>query len=470
MAIMTAKEAAILCEGTLKGDPGALIKTFVTDSRKVTEGAMFVALKGENTDGNKYLEAAVDAGASCVLGERESERGNCIVVPDALKALQLMSKKFLDNRRPRVYAVTGSVGKTTTKEFIYSVIKEGFKTQKTIGNYNSIIGLPLTVLDVKEGCEALVLEMGMSNLHEIEVMSEIAKPDVAVITNIGTSHMQMLGSQENILKAKLEITAGMKDGAYLILNGDDRLLWRERERLKEKYGVLYYAYINEEADYRIVNPEFQSGSLRFDLKRPDGVTVHGITAPTVGMHNVYNAAAAYICGRVSGMDDQSIKSGVASFENTGMRQKVYKKGDYTILADCYNAAPESMKASLSALMMLVRECSGRTHALLGQMMELGDNSAAMHRGVGIAAFDLGLNYLYTYGEAAKEYAVGAMIEGMNEDNMVCFDDGTPFEVVAEKILDRCMPNDVILFKASHSVGFDRAIEAFEKLIDERTKK
>ena len=470
MAIMTVQTAAELCEGRLVGNPDAEIKSFITDSRKVTEGAMFVALKGENTDGNKYLEAAVDAGASCVLGERESERGNCIVVPDALKALQLMSLKFLEQRRPRVFAVTGSVGKTTTKEFIYSVIKEGFKTQKTIGNYNSIIGLPLTVLDVKEGCEALVLEMGMSNLHEIEVMSDIAKPDVAVITNIGTSHMQMLGSQENILKAKLEITYGMKDGAYLILNGDDRLLWQQRDRLKEKYNVLYYAYINTEADYRITNPEFQAGGFKFDLKRPDGATVYGISAHTVGMHNVYNAAAAYICGRVSGMNDADIKAGVLSFENTGMRQKVYKKGDYTILCDCYNAAPESMKASLSALMMLVRECSGRTHALLGQMMELGDNSAAMHRGVGMSAFDLGLNYLYTYGEAAKEYAVGALIEGMNEDNIVCFDDNTPFEEAAAAILDRCKPNDVILFKASRSVGLERAVEAFEKLIDERDKK
>ena len=469
MAIMTAQTAARLCEGRLIGDPRAEIKSFVTDSRKVTEGAMFVALKGENTDGNRFLEAAVDAGASCVLGEREAERGNCIVVPDALKALQLMSKKFLDGRRPRVFAVTGSVGKTTTKEFIYSVISHGFVTQKTIGNYNSIIGLPLTVLDVKEGCEALVLEMGMSGLHEIEVMSDIAKPDVAVITNIGTSHMQILGSQENILKAKLEITTGMSDGAYLILNGDDRLLWRERERLKEKYNVLYYAYINGEADYRITNPEFRAGCFKFDLKRPDGITVYGLSANTVGMHNVYNAAAAYICGRVSGMNDADIKAGIAAFENTGMRQKVYKKGEYTILADCYNAAPESMKASLSALMMLVRECSGRTHALLGQMNELGDNSAAMHRDVGMSAFDLGLNYLYTYGEAAKEYGVGALIEGMNEDNIICFEDNTPFEEAAKTILDRCLPNDVILFKASHAVGLERAVEAFEKLIDERTK-
>ncbi len=469
MAIMTSKEAAILCDGRLIGDPSAEIRSFVTDSRKATPGCMFVALKGENTDGNKYLESAIDNGACCVLAEREPERGTAIVTDDALKALQTMAKRFLDTRRPRVYAVTGSVGKTTTKEFIYSVINKGFVTQKTAGNYNSIIGLPLTVLEVKEGCEALVLEMGMSGFHEIEVMSEIAKPDVAVITNIGTSHMQILGSQENILKAKLEITSGMKPGSTLVLNGDDRLLWQKRGELKENYNVLYYAYINEDADYRITHPEFRGGCLSFDLKRPDGSTVYGITAPTVGMHNVYNAAAAYICGSVSGMSDALIKEGIAAFENTGMRQKVYKKGDYTIVCDCYNAAPESMKASLSALMTLVRECSGRTHALLGEMLELGESSAAMHRDVGMTAFDMGLNYLYTYGEAAKEYAVGAMIEGMKDENMVCFDDGTPFEDVAAKILEKCRPNDVILFKASRAVGLERAVEAFEKLIEESNK-
>ncbi len=205
MAIMTLKEAAELCKGRIVGDPSVEIKTFVTDSRKATPGCMFVALKGENTDGNKYLEAAIDAGASCVLSEREPAYGNAAVVEDALLALQLMAEKFMLSRKPKVFAVTGSVGKTTTKEFIYSVIKEGFRAQKTIGNYNSTIGLPLTVLGVRDDCEALVLEMGMSGFHEIEVMSKIAKPDVAVITNIGTSHMELLGSQENILKAKLEI-------------------------------------------------------------------------------------------------------------------------------------------------------------------------------------------------------------------------------------------------------------------------
>lgn len=469
MAIMTASEAARLCEGRLTGDPDALIESFVTDSRKATPGCMFVALKGENTDGNKYLEAAIDAGASCVLSEREPERGTAVVVDDALKALQTISKKYLDRIDPKVYAVTGSVGKTTTKEFLYSVIKCGFRTQKTIGNYNSIIGLPLTALQVKDDCEALVLEMGMSGLHEIETMSKIAEPDVAVITNIGTSHMEILGSQENILRAKLEITAGMKPGSTLVLNGDDRLLWQQREKLRENYNVLYYAFINGEADYRIIKPEFPSGNLRFSLIRPDGVTVTELTAPTIGMHNVYNAAAAYICGHVSGMSDELIKEGLASFENTGMRQKIYRKGDYTILCDCYNAAPESMKASLSALMMLVREGGGRTHAVLGQMMELGSNSAEMHRSVGMQAFDMGLNYLYTYGDAAKEYAVGAMIEGMRDENIVCFGDGTPFEDAAKAVLEKCVPGDVIMFKASRSVGLEGAVEAFEKLIGEKTK-
>ena len=464
---MTAAEAAELCGGRLKGDPRAEISSFTVDSRKATPGSMFVALKGENTDGNKYLESAIDNGASCVLCEREPEYGSAVIVEDALKALQTMAEKYLSRTSPKVFAVTGSVGKTTTKEFVYSVISKGFRTQKTIGNYNSIIGLPLTVLDVREDTEALVLEMGMSGLHEIEVMSQIAKPSVGVITNIGTSHMEILGSRENILRAKLEITAGMAPGSTLVLNGDDRMLWGVRDDLREKYNVLYYALINGEADYVIQDPSFPHGTLRFDLRRPDGAVCRDITAPTIGMHNVYNAAAAYICGTVSGMSDELIKAGISSFENTGMRQKVYKKGDYTILCDCYNAAPESMRASLSALMMLGNETGGRTHAVLGQMLELGDGSASLHREVGCAVGEMGIDYLYTYGEAAKEYAAGALVKGMDEDRMVCFDDGTPFCDVARSILERCLPGDVIMFKASRSVGLEGAVEAFEKIIEEK---
>ncbi|MBP5206886.1 MAG: UDP-N-acetylmuramoyl-tripeptide--D-alanyl-D-alanine ligase [Clostridia bacterium] len=466
MAIMTAAEAAALSEGRLTGDPQAEIDGFTVDSRKAVPGSMFVALKGENTDGNKYLESAIDNGASCVLSTREPERGTAIVVEDTLAALQKMAARFLLRTSPKVYAVTGSVGKTTTKQFVYSVISHGFRTQKTEGNYNSIIGLPLTVLETKPDTEALVLEMGMSGLHEIEVMSLIARPSVGIITNIGTSHMEILGSRENILRAKLEITAGMAPGSTLILNGDDRMLWGVRDMLREKYEVLYYAFINQEADYRILDPSFPNGTLCFDLKRPDGTVCRGITAPTIGMHNVYNAAAAYICGRISGMSDEQIKQGTASFENTGMRQKVYKKGGFTILCDCYNAAPESMKASMSTLMMLAADTGGKAHALLGQMMELGDDSVKLHRGVGAAAAELGVDYLYTYGEAAKEYASGALIEGMDEDRIVCIDDGEPFETAAKAIAGKAKEGDVIMFKASRSVGLEGAVEAFEKIVTE----
>ena len=462
---LTVKEIAALCGGTVHGDENAVVTSAVTDSRCAVKGSMFVALKGERTDGNKYLESAVELGAACVLSQRVSAVGTSIVVDDPLKALQTLAYNYKKRFSPKVFAVTGSVGKTTTKEFVYSVLSAGAVTQKSLGNYNSIIGLPLTVLQMQEGVEAMVFEMGMSGFHEIETMSKIAEPDVAVITNIGTSHMEILGSRENILKAKLEITEGMKKDGTLILNGDDRLLWGAREEVKKKCRVIYYALYNEEADYFIENPRFPSGTLSFDLKKPDGETVRGITAPTVGMHNVYNAAAAYICGELYGMNEESIKRGVAAFENTGMRQKIYKKGDITILCDCYNAAPESMKASLSTLRMLVREKGGRTHALLGERKELGADSAAMHRDVGAAAVTLGLNYLYTYGEAAKEYAAGARINGMNEDNIVCFEDGASFEEAAKVIYGRCRKNDVVMFKASRAVGLEGAVEALEKLID-----
>ncbi|MBQ1846842.1 MAG: UDP-N-acetylmuramoyl-tripeptide--D-alanyl-D-alanine ligase [Clostridia bacterium] len=462
---LTVKEIAGLCGGAVYGDENAVVTNVVTDSRCAVKGSMFVALRGERTDGNKYIESAIDLGAACVLSERKAGNGTSIVVGDPLKALQTLAYNYKKRFSPKVFAVTGSVGKTTTKEFIYSVLSSGAKTQKSLGNYNSIIGLPLTVLQMQPGVEAMVFEMGMSGFHEIETMSKIAEPDVAVITNIGTSHMEILGSREGILKAKLEMTEGMKKDGVLVLNGDDRMLWSVRDEVRKKCRVIYFALYNEEADYVIKDPRFPFGTLIFDLKKPDKTTVCGITAPTVGMHNVYNAAAAYICGTLYGLTDEQIKAGTASFENTGMRQKVYKKGDITILCDCYNAAPESMKASLSTLKMLVRENGGRTHALLGEMKELGADSAAMHRDVGAYAVKIGLNYLYTFGEAAKEYAAGALINGMSEDNMICFDDGTTFEEAAEVIYGRCRPEDVVMFKASRAVGLEGAVEALEKLID-----
>ena len=462
---LTVKEIAELCGGAVFGDENAVVTSVVTDSRCAVSGSMFVALKGERTDGNNYIDSAIELGAACVLSQRRPQSGTAIITDDPLKALQTLAYNYKKRFSPKVFAVTGSVGKTTTKEFVYSVLSAGAVTQKSLGNYNSIIGLPLTVLQMEPGVEAMVFEMGMSGFHEIETMSKIAEPDVAIITNIGTSHMEILGSREGILKAKLEITEGMKKDGVLILNGDDRMLWGVREEVRQKCRVIYYALFNEEADYIIKNPQFPSGSLRFDLKKPDGSEVCGITAPTIGMHNVYNAAAAFICGQLYGMADEDIKRGVASFENTGMRQKVYKKGDVTILCDCYNAAPESMKASLSALKMLVRENGGRTHALLGEMKELGADSVGMHRDVGAAAVTLGLNYLYTYGDAAKEYAVGAAQNGMSEDNIVCFGDGTTFEEAAKVIYERCHKNDAVMFKASRAVGLEGAVEAFEKLAE-----
>lgn len=465
--ILTSSQAAAYCGGVLRG-ADAEITGFAIDSRAVRPGDMFVALKGENTDGHKYIQNAYDAGAVCVLCETEAN-GSCIIVDDSLKALQKIGSGYLKTIDPTVFAVTGSVGKTTTKQFISSALSARFITQKTEGNYNSTIGLPLTLLNTKTDCQALVLEMGMSAPGEISTMSALAQPYAAVITNIGSSHLEMLGTRENILRAKLEITRGLRRGGALIMNGDDRLLWGQRDAFDGKFRVLYYALYNPEADYIAENINFTDGALSFDLRRADGTRTLGITAPTVGMHNVYNASAAYICGELAGMDEDEIKKGISAFSNTGYRQKIYNIGNYTIFADCYNASPESMKASLSVLKETAEKHGGRAVAVLGEMRELGAASQQLHRQVGEAAYESGVKLLITNKTPALMINEGAIQAGMKEDDTVKIPDTADAEQTAQMIASACLPGDIILFKASRAVALENVITEFEKIIQQENR-
>ena len=333
-------EIADMAKGTLIGDTAVdiEIKTVTTDSRVKVSAGLFVALVGEKFDGHDYVGKAFDNGAVCAIVDRITENTgeNCyILVSDTRVALGNLAKGFKDKMSPLTVAVTGSIGKTTTKEFIYAVLSEKYKTLRTEGNFNNDIGLPMTLLGLSPENDAAVLEMGMSHFGEIEYLSSIASPNIAVVTNIGRSHIENLGSREGIRDAKLEIRKGMPRDGVLILNGDEPLL-------EDVAGAVYVGE-NKSCDCVIENIiEGENGSA-FDLECR-GERVESIIVPVIGRHNVMNAAFAFAVGVFAGLGEFEIRRGLMNFKNTGMRQNIYEAHNRTIIADCYNASPESVKA------------------------------------------------------------------------------------------------------------------------------
>ncbi len=462
--LFTLAEAAKFCNGEVVGDPNTEIGLVVIDSRNAVPGSMFAALKGEHADGEDFVEAALENGACCVLTTKRPKNGNAIVVKDTLIALMQIGSGYKNKTSPITIAVTGSVGKTTTKEFVASVVGMKYKTQKTSGNYNSVIGLPLTLLELKKDTEALVLEMGMSGLGEIESMSNATKPAVAIITNVGSSHLEKLGCRENILKAKMEITKGLNKNGLLILNGDDRMLWEKRNE-KSDYVKVYVAIYNDDADYIAKNISISPTDIVFDLyERATGNMTYSVKVPAVGMHNVYNAMVSYVCAEFLGVGKDDIKKGILNYKTTGMRQKIYKKGEYTVIADCYNAAPESTKASIDVLMQTGRFATGRTHAFLGDMKELGVLSKDLHRRIGYTVTEKGISYLYTIGEDAEYIARGAIEAGMSQSKVFIFKGENAKKEAVDALCSHIAPKDTVLFKASRAMGLEDCIKDFEDRI------
>ena len=433
------------------------VKSISIDSREVSEKTLFVAIKGENTDGHKYIDSAIKNGVVCVMCEYvpEGYTGSYILVNDCVDAISKIASECRKRINPFTVGVTGSVGKTTTKEFISYVLAEKYPTHKSGGNFNTVYGISLTLTALSSIHKAVVAEMGMSNLGEISVLTKIASPDVAVITNIGTSHLEALGSRENICKAKLEIIEGLKEDGTLIYNGDEPLLWEKRDSFPKNISV---GIKNENVDVFGKNIRILEKTTVFDMLYM-GREIKDIVLPTVGEHNVYNAMSAYATGIIAGLNENEIRQGLENYKTTGMRQKIYEKNGYMIIEDCYNASPESMKASLSVLNELGK--NRRTVAVLGEMRELGENSASLHKSVGQYAASLGIDRLYTYGENAIEIAVGALENGMCEESIVGYNKIDCPEGLAEILNGDLKENDIVLFKASRAVALEKVIECLK---------
>lgn len=456
---MTLDEIAAAAEGKLFARVDRLVSSITTDSREVEEGSVFVAIKGERLDGHQYIGKAFENGAACVLCSElpdGAESENLILTGDTVRALGAIAAAHKAELEPLTAAVTGSVGKTTTKQFVYSVLSAKFNTHKTDGNFNNEIGLPLVLLKLTPEHEALVLEMGMSYRGELSRMTRLARPDIAVITNIGTSHIENLGSREGIRDAKLEIREGLKPNGTLILNGDEELL----------AGIDKAVYVSmagsRKADFRVLGyreitlANGEAGTS-FDLGTPDG-TDEDLRIPVIGAHNVLDAAFAYAVGYVAGLTRDEIRRGLGSFQNTGMRQKFIDFNGVTLIEDCYNASPESMSAALAVLRSVSEKRSGKSVAVLGEMRELGSYGAALHRKVGGYAVENGVDALLTFGEAASEIAAGALEHGMDPRAIFSFGDLSRPELVSGALSELLSTGDTALFKASRAVELERVIK------------
>ena len=436
-------------EGFDAGD--AEVSLVTTDSREVCPGCIFVAFPGERLDGHDFAAKALEAGAFCVVLNHPVEgvpAEKAVLCADSYHAMMVMGANYRSQFHPRVVGVTGSVGKTTTKQMCYAAI-EGFgNTIKTEGNQNNELGLPRTMFRIGNETEYAVVEMGMSHLGEIERLSRCARPDVGIITCIGVSHIGNLGSQENICKAKLEICAGLPEGAPLVLNGDDPFL--RKAELPEHVRPVWFSLGDEGADVCALSIQQEVDGMSFVLEDHEEGTFM-VHIPAMGRHNVANALAAYCAATRLGLNARKVLRGISNFEQTGMRQKIVHSNGVDVIEDCYNANPDSMKAALA--MFREYPCK-RRFALLGDMLELGELSREAHEKLGRLAAESDLYCLVTYGENAKRTAVVAAAKGVKTLH------ADSYREAADALLDRMEPGDALLVKASHGMALEKVLEIF----------
>ena len=445
----------------IKGEENAEIKEFCKDTRIIKKGDTYIGIKGENFDGNTLWQKAFEAGAETVIVEgidfskenlEQYQNKNIIEVKDTIQALADIAtyKRTSCKKDFQVVGVTGSVGKTSTKDIIANVVAQKYSTLKTQGNNNNNIGLPFTIFKL-ENQEAAVIEMGMNHFGEISKLTKIAKPTISVITNIGTSHIGNLGSRENILKAKLEILEGM-DKKILVINNDNDLLHKYYLENVENKDIEIHTYgIENDSDVMAENIILNENDSEFicNIKGEK----FKIKVPVGGIHFVYNAICAATVGTLLGLNQEQIKNGIETFELTKKRMDITElKNGVTIINDSYNASFESMQASLKYLNGLN---SKRKIAVLGDMFELGEFSEELHKKVGKEVVKNKIDILICCGKNAKYIVENAEKEGMKKQNIYYFETREQVEELVKKIWQS---GDSILFKASNGMKFFNIVE------------
>jgi len=456
--LLSELKKVLFCEIPLEAE----ICCVSSDTRDLPKGCLFVALKGDRFDGHDFVEKAIAAGAVAAVTERQIGTLPCLVVEDTGRALLDIGAFYRQKFSPILVGITGSVGKTTTKEMVACVLASQYETLKTQGNLNNEIGMPKTLIRLETQHEAAVIEMGMSHFGEISRLSRAARPTIGVITNIGYSHIENLKTQEGILQAKLEILDGMEEDAPLVVNGDDKLLSPLKRELFRP--VITYGMYHAKADVQAVDIVRKPHSTMFSILTPVGKK-YPVTLPCAGEHNIMNALAAFCVGRFAGIEPEQICQTLKNYQTVGLRQNIYRRGAYTIIADYYNASPDSMKAALSVLHDL--PCKGRHIAVLGDMLELGEMSRQLHTLVGEMVAEFEVDALFCYG---KESFYLAQRAAMQEIPVYHTNDKRELCRVIRQFL---RPEDAILFKASRgmhledciSVIFEHEEEAKDAFLD-----
>ena len=447
MGKLTLKQAALWCGGWV--DPKYEDIEFYganNDTRLIQPGQLFIVLQGVR-DGHDFIPQAMEKGAAAALCSRKVGDYPAIIVEDPRIALGDIARQERKRLGCKVVGITGSVGKSTTKEMVAQVLSSTFFTSKTPANHNNDIGMPMAILSMPLYTEVAVLVMGMNHFREIAYLSEIANPDVAVIINIGTMHIEYLGSQIGIRQAKMEIVEGMTPNGMLLLNGDDTLL-----RYLDQQPVQRITYFgrSDGCSVQAFDVRQDDDKLRFRVEA--GKLSFPVELNLEGEHFVGDAMAAITVGLKLAVPSERIAESLASFRNMSGRQEIFKAGEYTIINDCYNAGPESMTAALGVL----GNRPGRRIAVLGDMLELGDCAQAEHYKVGRIAAEKA-DLVFAYGPHAGRVIDGTITGGMPETMGRAFDSR---EEMAKALKRAARPGDVLLFKASHGMHLELVLEAF----------
>ena len=456
MGNLSLKQAAELCGGSIAPEAEQITFSGVcNDTRELEPGELFLALK-DKRDGHAFAPAAMEKGAAAVLGEHPIDGIPVLVAAEPLRALAQIAAGWRRMLSAKVIGITGSVGKTTTKEMTSAVLQTTFRTGKSLKNYNNDIGVPRSLLKLTPDCEAAVLEMGMSHFGDMSRLTAMVQPDIAVITNIGTMHIEYLGSREGILKAKLEILEGMQPDGLVIANGDEPLL--RNAGIDRK--TLFFG-IDTPCDLQATQVRTYPGGVSF---RATGLGCDfAVQLPAEGRHHVYDALAAIAVGAVCGVSEENMAKALAAFQNTGDRQKIFRRNGFTIIADCYNAGPESMDAALEVLG--ARPEPGRRIAVLGDMLELGVCAQAAHYRLGQHAADKA-DMVFAYGENSRRVVAGAADNGMPAENARAYDSQ---ELLVADLRRNARAGDVLLFKGSHGMHMEKAMERFLETEKESTE-
>ena len=438
----------------LSGNTNDKIDNFSIDSRKITKDEMFIAIKGEKFDGNDFVLDVLNKDSVGVIFDsninidlNKYDKKIIIKVKNSLDSLQSLAAYKRSLYNIPVVAITGSVGKTSTKDIIASVMKEKYNVLKTEGNLNNHIGLPLTLLKLKDHT-AMCIEMGMNHFKEISLLTNILKPTIAVITNIGTAHIGNLGSRENILKAKLEILEGLNEEKNVIINNDNDLLhkWYSENKI---YNVTTYG-IKTDSKYMAYDIDYDLNSSNYKIKLDDKVYECTVLVP--GEHFVLNSLCAIAVGKKLNIDNNSIIKGITKFELSKNRMEYIKlKNDITLISDCYNANYDSMKSSIETL----GKNKGRTVAVLGDMLELGKYSKNLHSKIGNVLSNNNIDILITVGKESKYI--------YNNTDIKCKYECKDNNEAIDKLKKLINPGDIVLIKASNSMNFNEIVNNLKKM-------